>query len=573
MLSSKRATLLKDLSPHLSGSLGEGAPSHRKVPSNSCSPIQSSNPGPLETGAAPVFIGSKPRRSPLSVEEFPVRLVPSSSRFTGARAAASEPESPKSAVGNANEISFGPFRLFPEERLLLDADRTVRIGSRALDILIAMVERPGELVSKEELMARVWPNLHVEPANLTVHVAALRRLLGDGKNGNRYLINIPGRGYRFVAGVIRAKKQSIPAELFIRSCANNLPAQVMRLVGRDEMVAMLAVQLGKERFLTIVGPGGIGKSSVALAVAEQVVERFDDGVWQIDLARLNDASQISGAIASALHFGEACGTTVSSLVESLRNKRILLFLDNCEHLVEAAASIVTTILRGIPGARVLATSREALRAEGEHRYRLPSLGIPSGPRSLNSAEVLRFSAVELFVRCVTAKLESFELKDDDVPLVIDLCRRLDGMPLAIEFAASLIDTFGIRGIMQHLEDGLHVLTGGYRTAPPRHQTLRSTLDWSYERLSEQERIILRRLSILKGDFTLDQATAAALSDDVEPSGITDSVASLVAKSLISADISGTKTSYRLLETTRAYALDKLRQRPDRSRNGTAIATR
>ncbi len=411
-------------------------------------------------------------------------------------------------------------------------------------------------------MARVWPNLHVEPANLTVHVAALRRLLGDGKNGNRYLINIPGRGYRFVAGVTHSKKQSIPAELVIKSCANNLPAQVMRLVGRDETVAMIAAQLGKERFLTIVGPGGIGKSSVALAVAEQVVERFDDGVWQIDLARLNDASQIFGAIASALRSSGACGETVSSLVEFLRNKRILFVLDNCEHLVEAAASVVTTILRYVPGARVLATSRESLRSDGEHRYRLPSLGVPSGSRSPSPAEALRFSAVELFVRCATAKLENFELKDDDVLLVVGLCRRLDGMPLAIEFAASLIDTLGICGIMQHLEDGLHALTGGYRTAPPRHKTLRSMLDWSYDLLTERERMILRRLSILKGDFTLEQATIVTACNDVEPFDITDSVGSLVAKSLISADVSGKRVSYRLLETTKAYALEKLRESGD-----------
>ena len=207
--------------------------------------------------------------------------------------------------------------------------------------------------------------------------------------------------------------------------------------------------------------------------------------------------------------------------------------------------------------RILATSREPLRAEGERRYRLPSLDLPSGSGPLKPADTLRFSAVELFVRCVTATGKSSSLKDDDVPLVVDLCRKLDGIP-AIEFAASLIDTLGLRGLMQHLEGGLHVLTGGYRTAPPRHQTLRSMLDWSYDRLSERDRIVLRRLSILKGDFTLEQATAAAASDDVEALDVREGVASLVGKSLISADIAGEKTLYRLLETTRAYASEKLR---------------
>jgi predicted ATPase len=322
---------------------------------------------------------------------------------------------------------------------------------------------------------------------------------------------------------------------------------------------MLSGQLGKERLLTIVGPGGIGKTAVALALAERAFGSFEDGVWQIDLARLSDASLVPDAIASALSMSDVSGNTVSALVERLRSKRMLLVFDNCEHLVEAAASTAAAILRGAPGVRILATSREPLRAEGERRYRLPSLGMPSGSGSLKSADALRFSAVELFVRCVAAQLENFDLKDEDVPLVVDLCRKLDGIPLAIEFAGSLIDTLGIRGLMQHLEGGLHVLTGGYRTASPRHQTLRSMLDWSYDRLSEWERIILCRLSILKGDFTLEQATAAASIDDVEASGVMDGVASLVSKSLLAADIAGKNPLYRFLETTRAYALEKLKE--------------
>jgi predicted ATPase/DNA-binding winged helix-turn-helix (wHTH) protein len=563
MLSSERGTLHKDLSPRPGGTQGEGAPSHRKVTSGSYAGrdlIQSSIPVLLETGPAPTSIAITSRRSHLTAGERPVRLVPDSLFSTDAHAEAPESTSPRPAAGGgirSNEICFGPFRLFPEERLLLEADRTVRIGSRALDILIAMVERPGQLVSKEELMAKVWPDLHVEPANLTVHVAALRRLLGDGRNGNRYLINIPGRGYRFVAGVAHTETQTSSAEPVALACATNLPAQVTRLIGRDETLRMLAGQLGQERLLTIVGPGGIGKTAVALAVAEQAFGNFEDGIWQIDLACLSDASLIPGAIASALSVGGVSGNTMSALLEHLRHKRMLLVFDNCEHLVEVAASTAAAILRGASGVRILATSREPLRAEGERRYRLPSLGLPSGSGSLRSADALCFSAVELFVRCVTAKLENFELKDDDVPLVVDLCRKLDGIPLAIEFAASLIDTLGLRGLIQHLEGGLHVLTGGYRTAPPRHQTLRSMLDWSYDRLPERERIILRRLSILKGDFTLEQAAAAA-SDDVEVLDVRDGVASLVGKSLISADVAGKKTLYRLLETTRAYALEKSR---------------
>jgi predicted ATPase/DNA-binding winged helix-turn-helix (wHTH) protein len=461
--------------------------------------------------------------------------------------------------GCTNEICFGPFRLFPEERLLLEANMAIRIGSRALDILIAMVERPGQLVSKEELMAKVWPNLHVAPANLTVHIAALRRLLGDGRNGNRYLINIPGRGYRFVSVVSRTPKETVSVKPVTGTCANNLPVKVVSLVGRNETLNMLTGRLAKDRLLTIVGPGGVGKTAVALAAAEQAFENFEDGVWHIDLACLSAASLIPDAIACALRFDGACGITISSLVERLRDKRMLFVFDNCEHLVDAAASTAAAFLRGAPDVRILATSREPLLAEGEHIYRLSPLGMPSGSKSLKSADVLRFPAVELFVRCVTAKLEKFEMMDDDAPFVVRLCRRLDGIPLAIEFAASLIDTIGVRCLLRRLDGGLHALTGGYRTAMARHQTLRSMLDWSYDWLPERERMILRRLSVLKGDFTLEQATAAALSDDVEASAVSDGVARLVTKSLILADVAGSEPVYRLLETTRAYALEKLRE--------------
>lgn len=459
----------------------------------------------------------------------------------------------------ASEISFGPFRLFPKQRLLLEADNPVRLGSRALDILIALLERPGQLVNKEELMSRVWPSVHVGPANLTVHVAALRRALGDGHDGNRYLINIPGRGYRFVAPVVHAENQTFsPAQSMISNCAHNLPAQVTKLVGRDETLRQLATQLSEERFLTIVGTGGVGKTSVALAVAEEVAGNYEHGVWLVDLARLNDASLLPSAIASVLGFGALRGNPATSLVELFRNRRMLLVLDNCEHAVEAAASAALAILRGAPGVRILATSREPLRAEGERRYRLSSLGVPSG-LPLVAAEALHFPAVELFVQCAAAKLENFELNDTDLPFIVDICRRLDGIPLALEFAADRIDAFGVRGLAARLDAGVYSLTGGCRTALPRHQTLRSMLDWSYDWLVEPERIILRRLSILIGDFTLEESIAVAADEHIQAIDVADGIASLVAKSLVAADIAGNEPSYRLLEMTRVYALEKLKE--------------
>jgi predicted ATPase/DNA-binding winged helix-turn-helix (wHTH) protein len=457
-------------------------------------------------------------------------------------------------------ISFGQFRLYPTQRKLLEADKPVRIGSRALDILIMLVERPGQLLSKDELMARVWPDTIVEPANLTVHVAALRRVLGDGRDGVRYVVNISGRGYRFVAPVSRGEEDSlVRAERAVPQRKNNLPIQITRLVGRAETVAVLAEQLSHDRLLSIVGPGGIGKTSVALAVAEVTVNNYEHGIWLVDLASTSDPDAVASVVATAVGLESSSNTPVAALVDSLRGKDMLLLFDSCEHVVDAAASVAVSILRGAPEIRILATSREPLRTEGEHRYRLTPLEVPSKSVLLSATEALRFSAVELFVDRAAAKLDGFELNERDVPIVIDLCRKLDGNALAIELAAGRIDTFGLRGLSTRLDGGLQQLTGGYRTALPRHRTLRAMLDWSFDWLMVPERIVLIRLAIFNGEFTLEAASAVASSEDIPAFDVADLVVGLVTKSLVAADICGKEPQYRLLEITRAYAREKLQE--------------
>ena len=460
----------------------------------------------------------------------------------------------------ARMISFGPFRLFPGERQLFDADKPLSVGSRALDILIALVERPGQLISKKELMAQVWPNVYVDPANLTVHVAALRRILGDGREGNRYLVNIPGRGYRFVAPVSVAEKEA-PwlSPQFVPKHAHNLPNQITRLVGRAEAIRFLATHLTTDRLLTIVGPGGIGKTSVAIAVAEEVASNYAHGAWLIDLAPISNPSMVAGALGAVLGLELLSETPISSLVEQLRETQLLLVFDNCEHVAEAVASVAVDILRGASGVRILATSREPLRAEGERRFRLPPLEVPPISAPLTAADALRFSAVELFVERTAARLDDFELSDLDAPIVADLCRKLDGIALAIEFAAGRIDTFGVRGLSARLDGGLQLLIGGYRSALPRHQTMRAVLDWSFDWLPKAERVVLNRLSVFAGDFELDAACAVASGGDIAAFEVADHVTNLVAKSLVAADIGGKVPQYRLLATTRAYALEKLQQ--------------
>lgn len=270
-------------------------------------------------------------------------------------------------VASERAISFGPFSLLPGQRLLLEGDKPVRLGSRALDTLIALVEHPGEVVSRDELMARVWPNTHVEDGNLKFQISALRWTLGGG---NRYLLNVPGRGYSFVAPVARADEARTAApEPPQTENAHNLPALLTRLIGREDTITRLGNQLLRQRLLTIVGAGGIGKTSVALAVAEQLIPAYEHGVWLIDLAPLTDPRLMPNVLADALGLQIRSEDPLPGLVTSLRDKKMLLVLDNCEHVIDTAAALAVAVLTGAPGVQVIATSREPLRIEGEHVHR------------------------------------------------------------------------------------------------------------------------------------------------------------------------------------------------------------
>jgi len=298
----------------------------------------------------------------------------------------------------ATSIRFGAFHLWPLRRLLMLDNQPVQIGSRALEILIALVEQPGALVTKQELMARVWPNTFVEPANLTVHIAALRRALGDGRDGNRFLLNIPGRGYRFVAPVAFLE-QFKPSDRGTSAAAQNynLPARVTRLIGRNEIVARLSAQITRDRVVAVVGPGGVGKTAVALTVAEEAAPGFRHGAWWIDLASAENAQHVVAAVASVLGLGSDRENLSASLATVFRDKEMLLVFDSCEHVVSAVASLVAAILREGPGVHVLATSREPLYTEGEQLCRLSGLESPPVP-CVSANEALSFPAVSSALR-------------------------------------------------------------------------------------------------------------------------------------------------------------------------------
>jgi predicted ATPase/DNA-binding winged helix-turn-helix (wHTH) protein len=454
-------------------------------------------------------------------------------------------------------FAFGSFRLIPAQRMLLEDGKPLRLGSRALQLLIALVEHAGETIQKDQLIARVWPDTVVDEGALRVHVAALRKALGDGRAGNRYIVNDPGRGYTFVAPVAREQRQPATAPPDGATVGGNLPMPLTRIVGRDGIIAALTAQLAQRRFLTIVGPGGIGKTTVAIAVAETVRASYRDGVWFVGLASLPDPDLVPSALSTALGISLPGANPISGLAGWLRDKRALIVLDSCEHVIGAVASIAEAILKAAARVSILATSREPLRAEGEWLHRLTSLELPPRSDDLTPDGALQYSAVQLFNERALAIIDGFALGDEDVAPVFEICHRLDGMPLALELAAARVDVFGVKGLAARLDDRFAVLTSGRRTALPRHQTLRAAMDWSYEVLPEAEQVILRRLAVFRGDFTMDTAAAVATDERITTADVFEGVANLAAKSLVATDVSGHITYHRLLDTTRTYALEKL----------------
>jgi predicted ATPase/DNA-binding winged helix-turn-helix (wHTH) protein len=453
--------------------------------------------------------------------------------------------------------AFGSFRLAPAQRELLEDGKPLRLGSRAFDILVTLVESAGETIGRDQLIARAWPDTVVDEGALRVHVAALRKALGDGRGGNRFIANIPGRGYSFVAPVRREQLHSAPATADGGLPTGNLPVLLTRIVGRDDIIAALAARLVQRRLLTIVGPGGIGKTTVAVAVAEAMTSAYPDGVWFVGLASLPDPDLVPSAVSTVLGISVSGVDPVLGLTAWLRDKQALIVLDSCEHIIGAAAAIAEAILKAAPQVHILATSREQLRAEGEWLHRLASLAVPPQTIPQTPDGAIRYSAVELFNERATATADGFVFEDADVPAVLEICHRLDGVPLALELAAAQVSAFGVKGVAARLDDRFAVLTMGRRTALPRHQTLRAAMDWSYDLLPEIEQVILCRLSIFRGAFNIKAATAVATDERTSSTDVLEGVANLAAKSLITTDISSEVTHHRLLDTPRAYALEKL----------------
>jgi predicted ATPase/DNA-binding winged helix-turn-helix (wHTH) protein len=460
-------------------------------------------------------------------------------------------------------IEFGRFRVLPRRRELLVDNRRVELGGRAFDLMMALIEARGAVVSKQTLIERVWPGRAVEGNNLLIQMSVLRKALAAD---SRLIRTVAGQGYQFI-GQIRTDPARPEAPMVVRPPElvpaprppTNLPETFSELIGRDAERDKILGIIASRSLVTLAGAGGIGKTRLGFEVARHLMPKFADGVWVAELAPLSDPDLVPVSVANALGVELTSGTaSPETVADALRSKQLLLVLDNCEHVVDAAARMAEALLRVGPAVRVIATSREPLRAEGEWVYRVPPLAVPpeDGP---DGEDPLRYGAIRLFAERAREAAANVSPDTRVMAVVAGICRRLDGIPLAIELAAARVATLGVDGVAAQLEDRFRLLTTGRRTALARHQTLRGALDWSHELLTQPERLVLRRLGIFAGGFTLHAALTVVADAEISASEVHACVASLVAKSLVTADLGTRVRRYRLLETNRAYAFEKLLQ--------------
>lgn len=461
------------------------------------------------------------------------------------------------AASRNETLSFGPFRLSPAERLLTQNGARVDLSGRAYDILLVLLSRQNELVSKSDLLAEVWPGVSVEEGSLRFHVANLRKALGDGKDGARYIATSSGRGYTFVAQVFRQEESDRQVEVVAAKAGRavfqhaNLPARYT-MIDREDDIVKLPARLMATRFVTVVGAGGIGKTTLALATGHELAPSFAGAVVFVDLSMVSDPALVGTILASLLGLSVQSEDAMPGIVAHLKDKSLLLIFDTCEHLAVAVATLASAIHRAAPNIHILATSREALQTEGETVYRLDPLPCPSGGAKITADDARTFPAIELFIERARASGAQLDFSDEEAAAVVEICRKLDGVALAIELAARRVKSYGVHQTAALLGERLTLSWLGPRNAPARHKTLHATMDWSYGLLTEIERAVLRRMSIFVGDFTLDAAIAIS-ADDFPEAHILDAIDSLVAKSMVAARRNGAVMLYRLLDTTRAFA--------------------
>ncbi|WP_087002284.1 ATP-binding protein [Rhizobium sullae] len=446
-------------------------------------------------------------------------------------------------------FTFGPFELDPLRLELRRDGVKLRVGAKACRLLLALVERPGHIVSQKELLAAAWSGLNVEDVNLRVHIVALRKALSGVADGAFDITTVPREGYVFAGPVSAA-----PATEMLTSPLTRVPRQLSTLFGRREALANLGDALAAHRIVTIVGAGGMGKTALALAAIEEYAGT--ECVF-VDFSTSVSSLHVQGCIFEALELEGTPNDVAAHIVRALANKPILLVFDNCEHVVGDVAAMVARLTSRTAGVSILATSREPLRVPGECVFTLEPLSCPPEGAELTAQSALSYAAIQMFVEAAGRRLSAFAIDDGDASLLGEVCRRLDGSPLAIELAAATSDTMTIRELARRLDDRFTVLVRGMRTALPKHRTLQAALDSSYDALSEEEALVMRRLGVFPGRFAADDAQAIAGTDTISGAAVHNTLANLVAKSLLTVDFSEESASFRFLETMRVYARLKL----------------
>lgn len=468
-------------------------------------------------------------------------------------------------VSSPTELSIGRVTVKPAQRQVLVDGRPAALGSRALDVLFVLVDHRDRIVKKDELLDHAWHGLVVEENNLQVQISALRKVLGP-----QAISTIPGRGYRFTA-LLEGEVAPVLAWTGAGAAdrlAGNLPHEQPPLFGRDDDLRALGALLRSQRLVSLVGAGGIGKTVLAQAAARQARDRFADGVWLVELARLSEPRLIVETLATTLQITLTGEGDPHALARALGDACVLVVVDNCEHVADAAGGVISTLLAEAPNLSVLVTSQEPLRLAQENLYRLSPLRVPA-EANLESARTA--GAVALFEARARTADPRFTLSNDNVAAVIDVCYRLDGIPLAIELAAVRVPVLGVEGLRERLGARFRILTTGARQGLRRHQTLRAALDWSHGLLTRDEQAVFRRIGIFVGGFGLKAAQQVGRDDQIDDWAALEHLGALVEKSLVALDDAHGEPRYRLLETARAYAREKLDESGERERVARAHA--
>ena len=443
---------------------------------------------------------------------------------------------------------FGRFELQPGKRRLLASSAPVDIGSRAFDVLVMLVEHNGRLITKDELLEGVWPKVIVEENTLQAHVATLRKVLGRDA-----IATISGWGYRFTLEVRPVGAEPIAP-------GHNLPQQLTSFIGREKQIAQLKDLLATTRLLTLTGAGGCGKTRLAMQVAGDLLESYSDGIWLVELAALTEPGLVPQTVADVLGLKERTGEILTRTIgDHLASRRLLLMLDNAEHLLAACADFVDAVLRRSSRVVILVTSRERLAMEGELTYRVPSLSVPDPKRNATPKVLSAYESVRLFIERARLQWPDFSLTAQNATVLASVCHRLDGIPLAIELAAPRVRSMSIEEVNRGLDQRFGLLTGGSRTGLPRHRTLRAMIDWSYDLLSDAEKAMLTRMSAFSGGWTLAAAEQVRGDDAGDRRDVLDLLTSLADKSLVLAEAHDGATRYGFLETVCHYARDRLRE--------------